>query len=226
MAFQEKSLQVIVQLEEFAMEAEAKAACAWILGEFGEYIRDAGERIKQLVDGFASEETKVQLQILTACVKLFLKFPNDNEQLITQLLTQSTESFNPDVRDRGYIYWRLLSTDPERTKKLVCSDSTAGPVVESSRWEKEEVLVLLENLGSVSNIFHKVPQRKLKQANPPQDKCIDQALQQAEKDEQEEKKAGPAVQPPQGIDLLDLDDAPVQQPQPQTQAKYESFDLI
>ena len=27
------------------------------------------------------------------------------------------DSDNPDLRDRGYIYWRLLSTDPEAAKQ-------------------------------------------------------------------------------------------------------------
>ena len=32
----------------------------------------------------------------------------------------STErSDNPDLRDRGYVYWRLLSTDPAAAKKIV-----------------------------------------------------------------------------------------------------------
>ena len=31
----------------------------------------------------------------------------------------SEASANPDLRDRGYIYWRMLSTDPTRTKDVV-----------------------------------------------------------------------------------------------------------
>jgi vesicle coat complex subunit len=34
-------------------------------------------------------------------------------QLIQLVLTYATqETDNPDLRDRAYIYWRLLSTDP------------------------------------------------------------------------------------------------------------------
>jgi vesicle coat complex subunit len=29
------------------------------------------------------------------------------------------ESDNPDLRSRGYIYWRLLSEDPEAAKSLI-----------------------------------------------------------------------------------------------------------
>jgi len=57
----------------------------------------------------------VQLQLVSAAVKLFLKKPTGKPQAMIQLVltyaTQATD--NPDLRDRAYIYWRLLSTDPE-----------------------------------------------------------------------------------------------------------------
>jgi len=36
-------------------------------------------------------------------------------QRVINMATQETD--NPDLRDRGYIYWRLLSSDPEAAKK-------------------------------------------------------------------------------------------------------------
>ena len=36
------------------------------------------------------------------------------------LATENTD--NPDLRDRGYIYWRLLSTDPEAAQQVVLAD--------------------------------------------------------------------------------------------------------
>ena len=32
------------------------------------------------------------------------------------------DSDNPDLRDRGYIYWRLLSTDPAAAKDVVLAE--------------------------------------------------------------------------------------------------------
>jgi len=59
------------------------------------------------------EEDSVKLQILTACVKLYVKKPDDAEELIQSVLKVATEEAdNPDVRDRAYIYWRMLSTSP------------------------------------------------------------------------------------------------------------------
>lgn len=36
------------------------------------------------------------------------------------LALATQESDNPDLRDRGYIYWRLLLTDPAAAKVLIC----------------------------------------------------------------------------------------------------------
>lgn len=60
-------------------------------------------------------DLQVQLQLLTATVKLFLKKPTDSVQRMIQLVLScaTNETDNPDLRDRAYIYWRLLSTDPE-----------------------------------------------------------------------------------------------------------------
>jgi vesicle coat complex subunit len=60
---------------------------------------------------------KVQLQLLTATVKLFLKKPSENQDLVQRILqTATTECDNADIRDRAYVYWRLLSTDPQAAK--------------------------------------------------------------------------------------------------------------
>ena len=74
----------------------------------------ADELLEQFLDTFPEETPQVQLQLVTATVKLFLKTPTVKPQQLIQLVlsyaTQETD--NPDLRDRGYIYWRLLSTDP------------------------------------------------------------------------------------------------------------------
>lgn len=41
--------------------------------------------------------------------------PEKSETLIQELLKKATEEVdNPDLRDRAYIYWRMLSTSPEK----------------------------------------------------------------------------------------------------------------
>ena len=66
----------------------------------------------------------MQLQTLTAVVKLFLRKP-DNQGLVQRVLNTATKDCDsPDVRDRAYIYWRLLSMDQGPAKVRRCPIST------------------------------------------------------------------------------------------------------
>lgn len=77
----------------------------------------------------------MQLQLLTAVVKLFLKRPSDTQQLVQRVLSLATQdSDNPDLRDRGYIYWRLLSADPAAAKEV--RSSANPPFSYFFKWEK------------------------------------------------------------------------------------------
>jgi len=100
-------------------EPEAKASMIWIIGEYAERIDNADELLEGFLESFEEETPMVQLQMLTATVKLFLKRPADTQKMVQDVLTLATQdSDNPDLRDRGYIYWRLLSTDPEAAKQV------------------------------------------------------------------------------------------------------------
>jgi len=62
----------------------------------------------------------VQLQLITAIVKLFLKKPSQAQDTVQKILQTATQSCdNPDIRDRAYIYWRLLSTNPQAAKVYI-----------------------------------------------------------------------------------------------------------
>jgi vesicle coat complex subunit len=51
---------------------------------------------------------------------MFIKLSDPAEELVTQVLKMATEEGdNPDLRNRGYIYWRMLSTEPELAKKVI-----------------------------------------------------------------------------------------------------------
>ena len=64
----------------------------------------------------------MQLTLLTAIVKLFLK-PPETQKLVQQVLSLATQdSDNPDLRGKGYIYWWLLSMDAVIAKEAVLSE--------------------------------------------------------------------------------------------------------
>lgn len=87
----------------------------WIIGEYGERIENAIQLMAFFSANFKDEAKQVQMAILTAAVKLYLKLGEEqSENLVTQILKEATdESDNPDLRNRGYIYWRMLSEDPD-----------------------------------------------------------------------------------------------------------------
>jgi hypothetical protein len=64
----------------------------WIVGEYAERIDNADELLEGFLDSFKDESSQVQLQLLTAIVKLFLKKPSANPQtLVTRVLTMVTQ---------------------------------------------------------------------------------------------------------------------------------------
>jgi len=139
-------------------EPEAKASMVWIIGEYAERIDNADELLDTFLETFEEEDPAVQLQLLTATVKCFLKNPEETQDMVQRVLDLATEeSDNPDLRDRGFIYWRLLSTDPEAAKLVVLGDK---PVIEDDTFRLEPSLlnVLVGQIATLSSIYHKPPE--------------------------------------------------------------------
>ena len=129
----------------------------WIIGEYAERIDNADELLESFLDGFHDENTQVQLQLLTAIVKLFLKRPTDTQALVQQVLSLATQdSDNPDLRDRGFIYWRLLSTDPGAAKEVVLAEK---PLIAEETDLIEPTLLdeLICHIASLASVYHKPP---------------------------------------------------------------------
>ena len=201
-------------------EPEARASMVWVIGEYAERIDNADEILEQFLESFPEEPSMVQLQLMTAAVKLFLKKPSERpQQLIQLVLTYSTqETDDPDLRDRAFIYWRLLSTDPDVAKQIVLAEK---PVIEDRKRHLDPVLlgVLLEELGSLSSVFHKASASFVKKGR---ERVISEAelpaVRSVMEDEEAEAKGGhvvvaadgpsvsPAPVPDLLGDLLDLSD--------------------
>eukprot|EP00727_Mastigamoeba_balamuthi_P012717 m51a1_g8068 Adaptor protein complex 1 and 2 (AP-1/AP-2), beta subunit (926) ;mRNA; f:162890-166807 len=138
-------------------EPDAKASMIWIIGEYAERIDNAAELLDRFLESFADESAQVQLQLLTAVVKLFLKKPKNTQDMVQSTLKRATtEVDNPDLRDRAFMYWRLLSSDPEAAKAVVLGER---PLIKdtSSALDQELLLQLLENLGTLASVFHRPP---------------------------------------------------------------------
>jgi vesicle coat complex subunit len=101
----------------------------------------------------------VQLQIITAIVKFFLRQPDAGQDMVMRALDTATQqSTNPDLRDRAFIYWRLLSSDPQAAAAVVLA--TRPPIQEDERVITSQALLdrLVGMLGSVASVLHKPPE--------------------------------------------------------------------
>ncbi|CAL8342956.1 unnamed protein product [Lota lota] len=199
-------------------EPEARAAMIWIVGEYAERIDNADELLESFLEGFHDESTQVQLQLLTAIVKLFLKKPTETQELVQQVLSLATQdSDNPDLRDRGYIYWRLLSTDPVAAKEVVLAEK---PLISEETDLIEPTLLeeLICHIGTLASVYHKPPSAFVEGSRGVQHKRIPIRSGSGESSESQDTGsapeapgAPPAVIPSQGDllgDLLNLDLTP------------------
>jgi len=86
-----------------------------------------------------------------------LKKPNECQALVQTVLSLATQdSDNPDLRDRGYIYWRLLSTDPAAAKDVVLAER---PLISDETDLIEPTLLdeLICHISSLASVYHKPP---------------------------------------------------------------------
>ncbi|KAG7539700.1 hypothetical protein FFLO_03417 [Filobasidium floriforme] len=145
-------------------EPEAKASMIWIIGQYADRIENSDELLDDFLYTFSEEPAEVQLALLTAIVKLFIKRPTVGQELVPKVLKMATEEVdNPDLRDRGYMYWRLLSSDPASTRDIVLADKP--PIsTETDRMDKGMLDQLLLHTGTLSSIYHKSPQTFIRTA--------------------------------------------------------------
>jgi AP-2 complex subunit beta-1 len=154
---------VINQIDELD-EPEAKAAIIWIIGEYADRIDNADTLLQDYLSTFQEEPIEVQLALLTATVKLFLHRPTKGSSIVPQVLKWCTEeSDDPDLRDRGFMYWRLLSTDPVTAKKVVMG--TKPPIsAESEKLDPATLEELCLGIGTLATIYLKPVQQVFRNA--------------------------------------------------------------
>ncbi|CAK5264578.1 unnamed protein product [Mycena citricolor] len=147
-------------------EPEAKAAMVWILGQFANRIDNADELLDDLLYTFLEESVEVQLALLTAAVKLFIyKSKSDKaKELVYKVLKWATEDIdNPDLRDRGFMYWRLLAINPTVAGEIVLAEKP--PITtDSDRMDRGALDQLLLHTGTLGSIYHKNPETFIRNA--------------------------------------------------------------
>jgi len=138
----------------------------WVIGQYADRIENSDVLLEDFLYTFADEPVEVQLALLTATVKLFIQRPTKGQDLVPKVLKWATEETdNPDLRDRGYMYWRLLSTDPATAKQVVMGEKP--PI--TAETEKLDPITLEEmclNVGTLATVYLKPVQQVFRTARP------------------------------------------------------------
>lgn len=73
------------------------------------------------------------------------------------LQSATSENDNPDIRDRAYVYWRLLSGDLDVAKNIVL---TQKPTISTTMTSLPPALLeqLLTELSTLASVYHKPPE--------------------------------------------------------------------
>jgi len=142
-------------------EPESKKSIIWVIGQYAARIENADTLLEDFVFSLADETYEVQLALLTATVKLFIARPAKGQELVLRVLSWATkEADNPDIRDRGFMYWRLLSTNLNATRQIVLSEKKIG-------LESENRFAMEEYIGSLASVYHKSPQQFIRGNHKP-----------------------------------------------------------
>ncbi|KAH0785548.1 Adaptin N terminal region family protein [Histomonas meleagridis] len=153
----ESTIETICGSIERLKDARARAAGIWILGEYCDVIKNVDILLDPFLDTFGDEQPYVQLQLLTAFVKVYLKNPESSKDQLQFILNEAVkDKYVPDVVNRALIYWRLLSTDQDFSKEIVFFGKDKIQY-ENQKFDGEVLTELIQNMGTVSGVLHVVP---------------------------------------------------------------------
>jgi AP-1 complex subunit beta-1 len=86
-----------------------------------------------------------------------MKKPGQAQELVQKVLQNaSTHGESADLRDRAYIYWRLLSADANVAKSIVLAEK---PTIKEDQTALHANLLneLLRYIGTIASVYHKPP---------------------------------------------------------------------
>ena len=140
-------------------DPEAKAALIWIIGEYSDRIEGAENQLIKFIDNLKEEPYVIQINILDSATKTFLKCQSEESyNILNQVFDFCTkECENPDIRDRGYMYYRLMTIDPQLASKIIVTEK---PKINEdvSGFDDNLLAVLMDNLGTMATIYEKPPE--------------------------------------------------------------------
>ena len=136
---------------------EALSGYIWLLGEYPKYFSQLKQNLLDLIDGFLDYESLLQLNILTTIVKINLSIENQTYsnylQKVLEMATKDCE--NADVRDKAYIYWRLLSSSSKESHKQIILSKLPPIKTTIASFNPVVLEALVKELSTLASVYHK-----------------------------------------------------------------------
>lgn len=198
-------------------ETEGKQAVLWVMGEYGDSMRDAPYILEGMVDSFDDEPEAVRLELITAAVKLFFRRPPEMRAMLGRLLSAAVEdTAHVNVRDRALLYYRLLVYDVHEAARVVNGPKAAVAAMGGD--DAEEQAALYREFNSLSVVYRKEAKQFVTGVELEEEEDDDsededggapapapaQAPAAAEQYEEEEEEY--SAQPPVEVDLMGFGD--------------------
>ncbi|EGV64606.1 beta-adaptin [Yamadazyma tenuis] len=130
----------------------------WLLGEYPNYFTNISNLLNEIFEDFNDFGSQLKLNWLNTIVKVNLNslVKQDFSKLLQETLTEITENEDDvDLRDRAYIYWRLLSSAEQELPKQILLAKL--PPIDSSIETYNPVILndLMSELSTLSSVYGK-----------------------------------------------------------------------
>lgn len=168
-------IEHLMQHYEIVEEVEAKSSVVWILGQYSQQIENAQFILESYLQTFDEEPLEVQYALLTATIKFYTAEPVVGEALVLKVLKFATEGTdNPDLRDRGFLYWRMITNEAsggtgeefqKLTKEVVIN---TNPLITSENINIDPTILeeLELNIGTLASVYLKSVKHVFRLAKP------------------------------------------------------------
>ncbi|EDO14682.1 hypothetical protein Kpol_344p2 [Vanderwaltozyma polyspora DSM 70294] len=164
-------ISTLVSYTDSIHESDSKNAMIWIITNYADILPEYLEYFRVFSSHILEETLEVQFSILNSSVKFFARnISKETEALCIEILKCCTEEIdNPDLRDRAFMYWRLLSLLQSPKSEInveVIKDIVDGelPLIELNTKLDPAILEELElNIGSIASIYLKPVSQIFKQ---------------------------------------------------------------
>jgi hypothetical protein len=178
-------------------EERGKCAVIWMIGEFGQSIRNAPYVLESFIDGYDDEKsTAVRMELLTASLKLFFKRPPEVRSMLGRLLQAASEdAAHVDVRDRALLYYRLLQVNVNEASRVV--NAVQVLVQSSSATEAELAEELFKEFNSCSIVYEKPALKFIgEDSEDEEEESEDEEEDEEEEEDQQDQGTTNASAPP------------------------------